>query len=251
MLLGRSRRPGMEGRNTGGWLGGLAGNAMLWTQPQRCMPSRRRSCVNSPQRCPGLGPSPLGAVPPFPTPPPHTPTYHHTHTLPPLQTPARRLPGYGGKAAEAFEQHGIGAATDLQRLSQQQMEQLLGLKPAAAAQLHAWCRGLDDTPVQASGLEGAMLRSKRACAMYSRHDRGPPSSVGSPQASGWQAWALRVWGDDEHWDSPSGGLTDCRIAGIFWQDPGWVDWTLSAADMVLAHMPGRRTAALPRRCPSR
>ncbi|KAL4440655.1 hypothetical protein ABPG77_000364 [Micractinium sp. CCAP 211/92] len=67
------------------------------------------------------------------------------------QTPARRLPGYGGKAAEAFEQHGIGAATDLQRLSQQQMEQLLGLKPAAAAQLHAWCRGLDNTPVQDRG----------------------------------------------------------------------------------------------------
>lgn len=72
----------------------------------------------------------------------------------PQQTPARRLPGYGGKAAEAFEQHGISMATDLQRLSQQQMEQLLGLKPAAAAQLHAWCRGLDDTPVQASGTGG-------------------------------------------------------------------------------------------------
>ncbi|KAL4457562.1 hypothetical protein ABPG75_012427 [Micractinium tetrahymenae] len=67
------------------------------------------------------------------------------------QTPARRLPGYGGKVSEAFEQHGIRMATDLQRLSQHQMEQLLGLKPAAAAQLHGWCRGLDDTPVQDRG----------------------------------------------------------------------------------------------------
>lgn len=44
---------------------------------------------------------------------------------------------------------GIQAATDLQRCSQADMEQLFGLKPAAAAQLTQWCRGLDSTPVQA------------------------------------------------------------------------------------------------------
>lgn len=43
---------------------------------------------------------------------------------------------------------GVRAATDLQRFSQPQMEQLFGLKPAAAAQLVQWCRGIDTTPVQ-------------------------------------------------------------------------------------------------------
>ena len=46
---------------------------------------------------------------------------------------------------------GISAATDLQRYSQQQLESELGLKPAAAAQLAQWCRGLDSTPVQERG----------------------------------------------------------------------------------------------------
>jgi hypothetical protein len=46
---------------------------------------------------------------------------------------------------------GISAATDLQRYSQQQLESELGLKPAAAAQLAQWCRGLDATPVQERG----------------------------------------------------------------------------------------------------
>ncbi|PSC72656.1 protease 2 isoform A [Micractinium conductrix] len=72
------------------------------------------------------------------------------------QTPARRLPRYGGRAAEVFEQHGVSVATDLQRFTQQQLEQMLACKPAAAAQLAQWCRGLDDTPVQ---------------------DRGPPKSL--------------------------------------------------------------------------
>lgn len=43
---------------------------------------------------------------------------------------------------------GVGAATDLQRYSQPQLEQLFGLKPTAAALLAQWCRGLDPTPVQ-------------------------------------------------------------------------------------------------------
>jgi hypothetical protein len=43
---------------------------------------------------------------------------------------------------------GIRAASDLQRYSQLELEQLLGLKAAAAAQLAQWCRGVDSTPVQ-------------------------------------------------------------------------------------------------------
>ncbi|EFN58875.1 hypothetical protein CHLNCDRAFT_140768 [Chlorella variabilis] len=98
------------------------------------------------------------------------------------QTPAHKLPGYGGKAAEAFERHGIAAATDLQRYSQHQLEQLLGLKPAAAAQLAQWCRGVDTTPERGppKTLSVQMSLTPQLLPMHPSQGRTVSASGGPP-----------------------------------------------------------------------
>ena len=67
---------------------------------------------------------------------------------------------------------GIQAATDLQRFSQQEMEQLFELRPAAAAQLAQWCRGVDETAVQARHWGGLAQAAECAACLACGEESG-------------------------------------------------------------------------------
>ncbi|KAK9829085.1 hypothetical protein WJX72_003815 [[Myrmecia] bisecta] len=65
--------------------------------------------------------------------------------------PAARLPRCGGVVAETLRAAGVETVADLQAWSVTQLHQALGFKPAVAAQLHDWARGICHEPVIEKG----------------------------------------------------------------------------------------------------
>ncbi|GLC39768.1 hypothetical protein PLESTF_000884600 [Pleodorina starrii] len=66
-------------------------------------------------------------------------------------TPVSRLPGLGGRAAEALAAAGYVSAVQLRPLSATQLVSDFGLRAAAAECVVAWCRGEDPRPVRERG----------------------------------------------------------------------------------------------------
>ncbi|MEW5316206.1 MAG: hypothetical protein WDW38_007588 [Sanguina aurantia] len=72
------------------------------------------------------------------------------------ETPVERLPGMGGKVADALRSIGISSIAQLQGISDTQLVAQLALRPATAARLVAWGRGDDEAVVVEQGPSKSM-----------------------------------------------------------------------------------------------
>ncbi|KAG2487735.1 hypothetical protein HYH03_013733 [Edaphochlamys debaryana] len=107
-------------------------------------------------------------------------------------TPVERLPGMGGRVAEALVAAGFATAAQLRGLAPEHLAARFGLRPAAAARLALWARGEDDRPVDERGPAKAIqvqmtltpvsrpvpaVMAARAAASASTHP-GPDTGIG-------------------------------------------------------------------------
>lgn len=82
----------------------------------------------------------------------------------------------------------IHTIADLQPFTTPQLEQLLGVKPAVAQQLHGWARGLDPSPVQ----EREPPRTLSVQMTLTLVPRPMPAALGRVSASGGQAGGRNI-----------------------------------------------------------